>query len=361
MEVNNINSQLRTALNDLSAFRVGQVLKVEVLSNIKGQEAQISLGDKIVNAKLETPVRTGDKFLATVKNIEGNLIVLSKEVVSGAELNRLSPEVIALLLNRGLGFEARLVEFLQKFISEGFTPWQALLEESSKELNKIREFLSSIIPEWSSLSGKNYGPLINFFLKLGLGNEFLIYSWFKRAQVFNFEDFQSLKTELLRLLEDPDNLLSKEQKNILQKYLDSLTGQQLWYQNGAHKNAYSLLLIPLQLGEDIYYVKAAIESLRRGKKMDSKHCHISLELDSSALGKIGADILIYEKNINLCLLHDNYETLKPLIEKLKTETKESFRELGLNLQNITLKKFEENPLFFKFIAGQQLGGVDVRG
>jgi len=69
---------------------------------------------------------------------------------------------------------------------------------------------------------------------------------------------------------------------------------------------------------------------------------------------------LFEQRLQICLLNNDTD-LHPLLETIYESTKERFTNLGLILDNITIKTFEENPQFANFIAGQFVSGVDFEG
>lgn len=170
---------------------------------------------------------------------------------------------------------------------------------------------------------------------------------------------QSIKTMLLKML--AENSVLKENKAALQGLLEEITGQQLWIQTGARDNAYALIHLPLQDNGVTYNCSIAVESSRKGEKSDIDHCHIALQVETENLGKIGADLRLYEKKLNICVLSSEIESLDILIHDLYDSTKKNLSDLGFLLDNISLKTFEEYPQFANFIGGKYLSGVDVKG
>ena len=80
MQIGNINlsGQLNQEI-DLTRLKIGQRLPIAVIALGDNQEGLISLGGKLIKAKLEAQVQTGERFWAAVKENDEKGIVLSKE------------------------------------------------------------------------------------------------------------------------------------------------------------------------------------------------------------------------------------------------------------------------------------------
>jgi len=371
MQINNLNLPLKSfSEGDSTQLKPGQRLMVEIISN-QNQEGWVSLNGRIVKAKIEAQVAAGDKLWTSVKTVDREGIVLSREGLAPDLIGKLSPEEVITLLTRGFQVEPNISEYLSKFIHMNST-LLSLLADKTNEFGGFLLLLQKIIPHWplQARPGGPNGPannfLLTFFKSLGLEYEKSIYDSYKLNNSKNTLDHPTVKMELLKLLANdgllPDGTrLSNEQKQSLGLFLQEITGQQLWVQTGINDNAYFLLHFPLQDGERYYYVKMALESPHRGDKIDVSRSHIALRVEMPHLGTIGVDLLRYDESLSVCILHDDVEGLRPLIEELKEQTESNFRLLGLNLQRITLESFEDNPQFEKFLSGKPLGGVDLKG
>ncbi|NLM21094.1 MAG: flagellar hook-length control protein FliK [Peptococcaceae bacterium] len=360
MQVHNNISPVRLLQNQgLPVLKLGQYIKVEIIEKGPNGQGVISMAGKNIPAQLEAHVRAGEKFWASVREINQNSIVLKKENIPSGAIHNLSPQETMLLANRGLSLEPRFVQLLTGFISAENSSLLSLLAGTNLPFSEyIRKLLRTAVPSWQTIKENN--SILNYLRILGIDNENLIMKMFKNGQ--NPEkNFTNIKLELLRVLAEYGNLLSRENKLFLNQFLNEITGQQLWYQTGVHENAYTILHFPLEDNEKYYLVKLAIESPRKGRKIDLQHCRIALQLETPNLGIIGADLLFYGKELSLSLLSNNPEVLEPMLKVLEDEVKECFSQLGINLESISLKKMKEHPQFEAFINGQQLGGVDVQG
>jgi len=364
MQINNstLLNRLLTEV-DLTRLQVGQRLEVEILSNDPNQEGMISLGGKILKAKLEAQVQTGERFWAAVKELGDKEIVLSRELFNNPKLESLTREQIITLVNRGFGFDTEISETLAQFgNSKTAGLVHSLLSSSNPQLKDLLKMFLKALPTWSTLKGTNYVPLQQYFAVLGLENEKLIHDSFRQKNEQAAFEQTNIKINLLKILDDDQaDSLSKEERTWLNKLLEDITGQQLWIQSGIKKNAYLLLHFPLQDNGQLYQCKVAVESSRKGRRIDMEHSRIALQVETPNLGIVGADIMIYEDNLNVCLLHDEIDILRPLIEEVYDDTAASFRDLGLQLGRVSLKSLKDDPGFLHFISGRQRSGVDIRG
>jgi len=361
MQIPNINLYGNLPPNlDLDALKTGQRVEVEIINKKGNLEGLISLGGKLINAKLEANIQTGDRFLALVKEINENGVVLSKENISAAKIKNLTAEEVTILFNRGTGFDREIVQYLTKFANLKSTSLKLFLNPENSGIMRLAKLFSGLIPEWQNISGAN-SSLFNYFKSLGLDHERFIYDLFKKTSNSVNDNSTSVKMELMRLLSEDGGSLSGENRLSLKNIIEEITGQQLWYQTGANRNACCLLHFPLQENGSIYNAELAIEGSRKGGKLDSEHCHIALNVETPQLGNVGVDLLICENSIRISLLNNDIIELEPLVEVLKDDTAEYFESLGFKLESISLKTFEDEPQFVKFISGKQFGGVDITG
>ncbi|RNC29728.1 MAG: hypothetical protein AWM53_00345 [Candidatus Dichloromethanomonas elyunquensis] len=346
---------------DLTQLKVGQQLEVEILSTDADQEGIISLGGKPMRAKIEAQVQTGDRFWAAIKEAGANGIVLSRDI-NASSLNSLSKEQIITLIDRGVGFDPRIAEVLTSFVTSETTPALfSMLNSNNPQIRSLMSVLLSALPDWSKLNSQNYTQIIKYFSALGLENEKSVYdAFFSNKKDIDFNP-QSVKANILKITQDQSDKLSKEERAAIGDILKEITGQQLWAQSGTRKNAYSLLHLLLQDQGEYFNCKIALESSRKGKRMDPEHCHIALQVDTPNLGKVGADIMLYENKVNVCLLHEDIEVLRPVIQELRQDSNANIQMTRLQIEKITLKSFQELPYFQKFLSGKQQSGVDVKG
>lgn len=349
--------------NELTELKVGQLLQVEVLSKGNSNEGIISLAGKQVKAKFETPAKAGERFWVCVKDINKNELVLTREYIISKQIKHITAAQLELLLNRGCGFDPYVANLLENFLKPDNRVLSLFLKDffASPTLRSIFQNIFKVIPSWENIDGYNYKDLIEYFKLLGLNYENKLLERIKNGQEKLNSSFKgNIKAQIMNLLKDSKNKFTKAERNNLESFLEEITGQQLWIQTGTKKNAYSIMNIPLQDNGLIYQANIAVESLRKGRKIDIRRCHIAVQVDTSNLGKIGADIWLYDNTLNICVLHDNPDSILQLINKVSASTYERFTQMGIYLKSITVKRFSENPQFFQFIKGKQ-SEVDLIG
>ncbi len=358
----NINVNNFSILNknvELTRLLVGQRLTVEVISTNKNQQGLVSLGGKIHPARIEAEVKPGDRFLAAVKETSGQEIVLSRENISG-KITGLSNEQLIFLLNRGLGLDPKILLLMNQYTQHSDTALMSILLSRSPYLDNLAKNLWSNIPQWSETNGQSFNYLVKYYYMLGLEHERYIYELYKKEAGHKQNNETSAKEQIFLLLREHIGKLPAQQKEYLELLLDRITAQQMWIQTGARENAYLLMHIPLQDNGTIYNCNIAIESSRKGNKIDVEHCHIALEVETENLGRVGADLRLFEQRLQITLLNDS-DNFHSRVEDIYNATKERFSTLGLTLDHITIKTYEEDQQFRNFITGQFVSGVDIEG
>lgn len=361
MQISNINlpSKMLPDIN-LTSLQIGQRVLVEVKSIGHNQEGLIFLNGKPLSAKLEAQFQTGERFWATVKEANQNGIVLIRENLNNWKINNLSKEQVFTLITRGLSLEPEISDYLAKFINNN-SCLLSFITCKNPLLSKLISKLWRNILKWSQISSLRIDSIEKYYKILGLNYERMIYESYKQKQGIPKSTLMSVKSLLLEIISNYRNSLLGEDKAIIKQMLEEITGQQLWIQTGAENNAYCLMRFPLQDSGIIYNCILAIESSRKGEKIDINHCHLALKVETENIGTVGADLIIHEDTINVCILNDNVSNLAPIIEELYNNLEESFTLLGLILQKFSLKKFEDYPQFSEFIRGKHMSGVDIKG
>ena len=360
MNIGIYNSPILNGKVELSKLLVGQRLTVEVISTDKNNQGLISLGGKIHPARIEAEVKPGDRFLAAVKQANGNEIVLSRENISG-RINSLSNEQLIFLLNRGLGLDPKIFSLMNHFITGKDTALLSLLMSRNPYLDNLVKHLWSIIPRWGVINGKTSDVLANYFRKLGLEHENEIAGILKNNIDQRRLKEATAKEQILLLLKENANKLPSQIKDQLELFLDRISGQQMWIQSGVKDNAYLIMHIPLQQDSTVFNCRIAVESSRKGNKIDMDYCHIALEVETDNLGKIGADLRLFERRLQILLITDNAEIIQPMVEHNFVIIKERFADQNITLDYVSVKTYEDYPQFNGFITGQHVGGVDIKG
>ncbi|AHF11364.1 hypothetical protein [Dehalobacter restrictus] len=293
---------------------------------------------------------------------------------------RLTPEQITTILNRGINLTPEISVILAKYLnqqnssvlktmlSDQNSANQSSINQSSTSqspvdqkspLSTLADLLWKIIPKWEDTSGEQFENILHYFKSLGLEHENQLLFKLKNNAGQEAEQTENVKTMLLNALAEDS---ASPEKSALKGFLDEITGQQIWIQTGNKENAaYFLMHIPLQNNNEIYNCLLAVESSRKGHKMDIEHCHLALQVETEHLDQLGADLTLYDNKLHICLLNDHREELNPLIEDIYDQIKQGFADIGLSLEKISLKTYDEFPQFAHFLAGKNFSGVDIKG
>ena len=148
----------------------------------------------------------------------------------------------------------------------------------------------------------------------------------------------------------------------VENLLDKVTGQQMWIRAGGLDNAFILLYLPfLNQKEEPVPARIAIESARKGSKMDEHHCIIAVQVETQGLGEVGVDALFDNDTLTFRVLTHDLDFMPQLIEEIYPETKDKFAKLGFALRSIETGSLTDNIEFQNFLKGKRRSGVDVRG
>ena len=155
---------------------------------------------------------------------------------------------------------------------------------------------------------------------------------------------------------------SRAQAAPVENMLDRFSGQQMWLKSGGLENAFVLLFLPLfNQKEQPVPAKIAIESARKGTKMDEHHCRIAVQVETENLGEVGVDAFFDQDSLSFRVLTRYPELVPALVEEAFPETKARFSRLGFTLRRIETGDLDENVEFQNFLRGNRRSGVDVRG
>jgi len=476
MIINNIQSIGKiSSLIDFTQLKTGQLLPVEIISRNGNQEGLISIAGQKINAQLEPQFLEGERFLAVVKEVNTEGVVLSRVSQSTGQLSSLSAEQLSSMISKGFGLSAEEADFLVNNMvnqntaagSKSAPPeilyqaadklWMILREGKSQSkllskiasrtapqetnagagqassqvtgqalrltleqittilnrginltpeisvvlakylnqqnsgvlktmlsdqnsanqsstnqsstsqssidqkspLNTLADQLWKIIPKWEDTNGEQFENILHYFKSLGLEHENQLLLKLKNNAGWEAEQTENVKTMLLNALAE-DSV--SPGKSALKSFLDEITGQQIWIQTGNKENtAYLLMHIPLQNNNELYNCSLAVESSRKGHKMDIEHCHLALQVETEHLDLLGADLTLYDNKLHICLLNDHPEELNSLIKDLYDQIKQNFADIGLSLEKLSLKTYDEFPQFVHFLTGKNFSGVDIKG
>ncbi len=374
MQVNGFNPLGLINQNSSSKLEPGQRLFVEVISKKPSGEGIILLEGQEIPALMEISADAGDKLWVKIResNEKGLLLVreLQPDSLKTSSSKGEKPQTI--LLERGLPANATIIKILDNFNNpkqEFVLLLQNISQESLSGLTQQqRETIAQVlkaIPLWANVSGENGAEKILQFLKaLGIDYEARLKKVLQAKGENQAKGFQTLlstlKPLILQILQDPKSLLSALDHKAFEGILDQLTGQQLWLRTGDRENAFVLLHFPFQDNESTLLAKVAIESTRKGNKMDSDHCHLALQIETQVLGEVGVDLWFFEDNLSLRVLTSQPERLTPLLEEILPLTKEGFSQIGFNLRSVDIGDLTLDQEFKRFILGQRKKGLDLQ-
>jgi hypothetical protein len=351
-----------------SLWNFGERLLVEVIQK-DGLNGIIRVKGQDILALLETSTEIGDKFWVKAGGVqEGNLLLIREPL---AEQQGEIQAVPQLLMERGLPVNQQIIKLLDTFSSADSENLGSLWGDFQEIMagNSLFKKVLNTIPEWKELSGENGSEKIVEFLRtLGINYEQRLQQLLKQEPMAKEEEISNLRTTLkyllLESLQNQDDQNTPEGQDLhgrLVQLLHDFTGQQLWFKTGLLDNAYLMLMLPLLKQGQFFPVKIAIESTRKGSKMDEKHCRIALKMETKHLGEIGIDAFFDENILSLRILSRNDSQLPQLLENVVTETKQNFAKLGFTLTNIVTGDLDKNPEFHSFLRGIRRSGVDVHG
>ena len=364
MEVGRILAPGTVTVTQLNQFKLGERLLVEVVHKTAEGEGKVRVKGQDLFALLETTAEVGDKFWVKVGSMnEGSLMLIREQKRGNIQT---VPQEFQQLTDRGLPINQNMLTLLKTFSTENTRILDMLL--GTMQGTMTDEFMSNLlksIPEWDELTEKNGAEkLVECLRKLGLNYEQRIQQMLKLEpqaketeknslkSTFKFALLEAIQHQKSQDLYDPDGPLAQ--------LLQQITGQQLWFKTGAQDNAYMLLQLPLLNQGKLVPVQIAIESARKGTKMDEQHCRIAIQLETQLLGVVGIDALFDQDSLTLCVLNRDLPFLSQLLEEVIPETKVELAKLGFKIANIYIGDLDKNREFQNFLRGSRRSGVDIQ-
>ena len=134
----------------------------------------------------------------------------------------------------------------------------------------------------------------------------------------------------------------------------------MWFKTGALGNAYLLLHLPIFNQEELVPVQIAIESARKGGKMDEQHCRVGIQMETQQLGQVGIDAFFYGDSLTMRVLTCQPQYLPHLVEEVLPEATTQFAKLSITLTSIETGDLNENLEFQNFLQGSRRSGVDIQ-
>ncbi|SPF56763.1 conserved hypothetical protein [Candidatus Desulfosporosinus infrequens] len=352
---------------DHNQLRVGERLLVEVIQKTGESEGTIRVKGQDLFALLETSTKLGEQFWVKVGDTkEGSLLLIREPLLDKQEDIQGIPQQVQQLTERGLPINQDMITLLTTFSAANSDSFGTLLENIQGTMTD--EFLVNLrkaIPSLDELSeGNGAEKLVECLKKLGLNYEQRLQQMLKLGspakeveknnlrETFKFKLLEGIQNQEGQDLHDPDGPLA----HLLQK----ITGQQLWFKTGALDNAFMLLHLPLFNQGQLVPVQIAIESARKGSKMDEQHCRVAIQIETQQLGDIGIDAYFNQDLLTFRVLTRNLPFLPQLLEAVMPETKEGFAKLGFNLAKVETGDLDQSLEFQNFLRGIRRSGVDVQ-
>ncbi|HBW36744.1 hypothetical protein [Desulfosporosinus sp. BICA1-9] len=368
MEVGSILAPGTMNKISLKQWQPGERLLVEVVQKNGEGQGTIRVKGQDIFAILQTSTELGDKFWVKVGDIKDGNLLLVREPLLGKQVDiPVVPQQLQQFTERGLPNNLDILTLLKTFISANTGLLGTVMASLKGSISEdfMLNFIKSI-PKWEELSEENGAEeLVEGLRKLGLNYEQRIQlmlksdSQTKEAEKNSLKE--TLKYALLQALQSPEEQnLDGPDRELALMLLQKITGQQLWLKSGAMDNAYMLLHLPLYYREDILPVQIAIESARKGSKMDEKHCRIAIQIETQALGDIGIDAYFNQDVLSFHVLTRDLQFLPQLLEEVMPETKEVFAKLGFTIGKVGTADLDTNLEFQNFLRGSRRSGVDIQ-
>lgn len=342
----------------------GERLLVEVVQKTSEGEGTIRVKGQDLSALLGPSTTVGEKFWVKVGNLsEGSLLLIREPLIEKQGDIHVAPQQFDQLTERGLPVNQEIIALLKTFPTTNTGILGTLLTSlQGTQLDGLIMNLKKSCPEWEGLSEETGAEkLVECLRKLGLNYEQRIQLMMKLDPQAKETEKNSLKdTFKFALLEALQNQESQDPEGIVRNLLQKFTGQQLWFKTGALDNAYLLLHLPLLSKDQLVPVQIAVESARKGGRMDEQHCRVGIQLETQQLGKVGIDAFFYDDSLNLRVLTRNLQFLPQLLEVVLPETRTQFAKLGFNLTQLETGDLDQAIEFQKFLEGSRRSGVDLQ-
>lgn len=350
----------------LRQFQVGERLMVEVVQKTSEGEGTVRIKGQTVSALLETSTQVGEKFYAKVGNlIEGSLLLTREPLLQKQGDIRVPPQQFTQLTERGLPINQEIMTLLKTFPKANTGTLGALLTSlQGTPLDGLIMNFKKLIPKWEGMAEESGAEkLVECLRKLGLNYEQRIQQMMKLDGQSKEIEKNSLKDTfkfaILAALQNPEGMEGHDSEGTLTSLLGKLTGQQLWLKTGTLENAYLLLQLPILNQEQVVPAQIAIESARKGGRMDEQHCRVGIQVETLLLGEVGIDAYFYEDSLTLRVLTHDHQSLIQLLEEVLPEAKTQFARLGFKLSNVGTGDLAQNTEFQNFLQGSRRSGVDI--
>ncbi|MDR3602736.1 MAG: hypothetical protein P4L49_20050 [Desulfosporosinus sp.] len=351
----------------VNQWRPGERLLVEVVQKTGDGEGTIRVKGQDMFALLETSTELGEKFWVKVGEIkEGNLQLIREPGLDKQGDKPVVSQQFQQLAERGLPINQDIITLLKTFPSANSELLGTLVESIQGSMTD--EFIINLrksIPEWEGLSEENGAEkLIECLRNLGLDYEQRIQQMLKLNSPAKEVEKNSLKDtfkfKLLEAIQNQEGQDLLDSEGPLAHLLQKITGQQLWFKTGTLDNGFMLLHLPLLNQGQYMPAQIAIESARKGAKMDEQHCRVAIQMETQQLGEIGIDAYFNQDSLTFRVLTHNLPFLPQLLEAVMPATRAEFSKLGFNIAKVETGDLEQNVEFQNFLQGIRRSGVDVQ-
>jgi hypothetical protein len=351
----------------LGQWRLGERLLVEVVQKTAEGAGTIRVKGQDLSALLESSTRVGEKFWVKVGNLsEGSLLLVREPLLEKQGGMPVAPQQFKQLTERGLPINQEIIALLKTFPTANTGILSTLLTSlQGTPLDALKMDFRKFMPEWNGLSEENGAEkLVECLRKLGLNYEQRIQQMLKldapAKEIEKNSLRETFKFALLEAIQNQEGQDLGDSDGPLATLLQKITGQQLWFKTGAQDSAYLLLQLPLLNQGQPMPVQIAIESARKGPKMDEEHCRIALQIETLQLGDIGIDAFFDHDSLTFRVLSRNLPFLPQLLEEVMPETREQFSKLGFHVEKVETGDLDQNIEFQNFLRGIRRSGVDVQ-
>ena len=356
MEVSGILAPVAIKGTQHNQWRPGERLLVEVVHKTAEGEGTVRINGQNVLALLETTTQAGEKFWVKVGNTSQEGLVLIREPLQEKQGDvHVAPQQFLRFTERGLPINQEILTLINTFSSEAMDIQETMSDEFMGTLRKS-------IPEWGVLTEENGAEeLVEFLRKLGINYEHRLAQIQKLDPQAKQAEIDSLKdTYKYKLLDAMQNKEAHVQDSQAAHLLQKVTAQQLWLKTGTLDNAFMLLHLPLLNQGQLIPAQIAIESSRKGSKMDEKHCRVALQIETPQLGEVDIDAYFNQDSLSFRILTKDTQMLPQLLELVMSQTRVEFSKLGFKLENVDTGDLDKNVEFQNFLKGTRRSGVDIQ-
>ncbi|MDP4125367.1 MAG: hypothetical protein Q8912_00240 [Bacillota bacterium] len=360
MEVGGIFPSREINRDNTNQWRYGERLFVEIIHITPEGEGTVRINGQNVSALLETSTQIGEKFWVKVGDSSpGNLVLIREPSIEQGSVLKQSSH----LIERGVPFNHEISNLVKTFLDGNLAIMTSMLGTVQGIMSdELMVNLRKSIPEWGELSEENGATeLIEFLRKLGLNYEQRILLMQKLNTPAKEVEKESLRDTIkYKLLQALQSQEGKDSEGNLTHLLKEITSQQLWYKTGSLDNAFVLLHIPLLNRGQLVPTQIAIESARKGSKMDEKNCRVAIQMETQQLGDVGVDAYFSQESLTVRILTRETQYLPGLLKEVIPYAKVEFAKLGFNLEKVEMGDLDENVEFLSFLKGSRRSGVDIQ-